>query len=129
MRAEAREPSAPGRLDHWVAGRPEAGESTRLGDVFDPATGRCIRKVPLASTADVDRAVRAASEAFVTWSRTPPVVRARVLFRFRELAEARADALAALVTQEHGKVLSDARGELARGMEVVEFACGIPALG
>jgi malonate-semialdehyde dehydrogenase (acetylating)/methylmalonate-semialdehyde dehydrogenase len=128
MRAEAREAIAPGRLDHWVAGRLQAGESTRLGDVYDPATGRCIRKVPLASTADVDRAVRAASEAFVTWSRTPPVVRARVLFRFRELAEARADALAALVTQEHGKVLSDARGELARGMEVVEFACGIPQL-
>src|SRR5262249_59259978 len=106
----------------------QPGESQRLGDVFDPATGRCIRQVPLASAGDGDRALSAAAEAFTTWSRTPPLVRARVLFRFRELAEAEADVLSRLVTEEHGKVLTDARGELTRGMEVVEFACGIPQL-
>jgi len=128
MRAEARPSAAPERLSHWIAGRPEPGESQRLGDVYDPATGRCIRQVPLASAADVDRAVHAATEAFGSWSRTPPLARARVLFRFRELAEAQADLLSRLVTEEHGKVLTDARGELTRGMEVVEFACGIPQL-
>jgi malonate-semialdehyde dehydrogenase (acetylating)/methylmalonate-semialdehyde dehydrogenase len=128
MRAEARPSGAPERLTHWISGGPAPGESQRLGDVYDPAAGRCIRQVPLANASDVDRAVRAAAEAFTAWSRTPPLARARVLFRFRELAEARADVLSRLVTEEHGKVLTDARGELARGMEVVEFACGIPQL-
>jgi len=129
MRAEAPRPaSGPARLSHWIAGRPAPGEGNRLGDVFDPATGERTRQVPLAGAAEVDTAVRAAAAAFPSWSRTPPVVRARVLFRFRELAEARADALTRLITSEHGKILSDARGELARGMEVVEFACGIPQL-
>jgi malonate-semialdehyde dehydrogenase (acetylating)/methylmalonate-semialdehyde dehydrogenase len=96
--------------------------------VFDPSTGTRTRQVPFANAADVDAAVRAAAAAFPAWSRTPPVVRARVLFRFRELAEARADVLARLITSEHGKILSDARGEVTRGMEVVEFACGIPQL-
>ena len=105
-----------------------AGEGNRLGDVFDPSTGDRTSQVPLATATEVDAAVRAAAAAFPAWSRTPPVVRARVLFRFRELAEARAETLTRLITQEHGKILSDARGELTRGMEVVEFACGVPQL-
>jgi malonate-semialdehyde dehydrogenase (acetylating)/methylmalonate-semialdehyde dehydrogenase len=120
--------ASPTRLGHWIAGRATSGEGNRLGDVFDPATGARTRQVALAGAADVDAAVRAAAGAFPAWARTPPVVRARVLFRFRELAEARADELTRLTTSEHGKILSDARGELARGMEVVEFACGIPQL-
>ena len=133
MRAEpptspARSIGTPPRLTHWIGGRAVQGESNRSGDVFDPSTGARTRQVPFASTAEVDAAVRAAAAAFPAWSRTPPVVRARVLFRFRELAEARADELTRLITAEHGKILSDARGELARGMEVVEFACGIPQL-
>ena len=129
MRAESpRTGAGPARLWHWIGGRAVPGEGNRLGDVFDPSTGERTRQVPLGSAAEVDAAVRAAAAAFPTWSRTPPVVRARVLFRFRELAEARADELARLITSEHGKIVSDARGELARGMEVVEFACGIPQL-
>ncbi len=133
MRAEpsvvpVRPGDAPARLWHWIGGRAVPGEGNRLGEVFDPSTGACTRQVPLGTAAEVDAAVRAAAAAFPAWSRTPAVVRARVLFRFRELAEARADALVRLVTSEHGKILSDARGELARGMEVVEFACGIPQL-
>jgi len=130
MRAErpAPEQELPARLSHWIGGRAAAGEGNRLGDVFDPSTGARIRQVPFATSVEVDAAVRAAAAAFPAWSRTPPVVRARVLFRFRELAEARADTLTRLVTSEHGKILSDARGELARGMDVVEFACGIPQL-
>jgi malonate-semialdehyde dehydrogenase (acetylating)/methylmalonate-semialdehyde dehydrogenase len=131
MRAEqqASPPAdAPARLSHWIGGRAVPGEGTRSGDVFDPSAGTRIRQVPFASAADVNAAVRAAAAAFPSWSRTPPVVRARVLFRFRELAEARADVISRLITAEHGKILSDARGELTRGMEVVEFACGIPHL-
>jgi malonate-semialdehyde dehydrogenase (acetylating)/methylmalonate-semialdehyde dehydrogenase len=131
MRAEQQtspSPDAPARLSHWIGGRAVPGEGSRSGDVFDPSAGTCVRQVPFASAADVNAAVRAAAAAFPAWSRTPPVVRARVLFRFRELAEAKADVISRLITAEHGKILSDARGELARGMEVVEFACGIPQL-
>ena len=131
MRAEqpvSPAPEASARLSHWIGGRAVPGEGSRSGDVFDPAAGTRTRQVPFASAADVNAAVRAAVDAFPAWSRTPPVVRARVLFRFRELAEARADVLTRLITSEHGKILSDARGELTRGMEVVEFACGIPQL-
>jgi malonate-semialdehyde dehydrogenase (acetylating)/methylmalonate-semialdehyde dehydrogenase len=128
MRVEPLARSAPERIPHWIGGRELAGEGNRLGDVFNPATGARTGQVPLGTSAEVDTAVRVAREAFPAWSRTPPLVRARVLFRFRELAEAHAGVLVALITREHGKVLSDARGELTRGMEVVEFACGIPQL-
>jgi malonate-semialdehyde dehydrogenase (acetylating) / methylmalonate-semialdehyde dehydrogenase len=128
MRAESEARSAPERVPHWIGGRETPGEARRLGDVFNPATGGRTGQVSLGTAADVEAAVSAARAAFPDWSRTPPLVRARVLFRFRELAEDRAGALAALITREHGKLLSDARGELARGMEVVEFACGIPQL-
>jgi malonate-semialdehyde dehydrogenase (acetylating) / methylmalonate-semialdehyde dehydrogenase len=128
MRVETQTRPGPKRIPHWIGGRELAGEGNRLGDLFNPATGERTGQVPLGTSADVAAAVGAAREAFPDWSRTPPLVRARVLFRFRELAEAHADALVALITREHGKVLSDARGELTRGMEVVEFACGIPQL-
>jgi malonate-semialdehyde dehydrogenase (acetylating)/methylmalonate-semialdehyde dehydrogenase len=128
MRAESQAPQPPQRIPHWIGGRELAGEGHRLGDVFNPATGERTGQVRLGTSVDVEAAVRAARDAFPAWSRTPPLMRARVLFRFRELAEAHAGALVALITREHGKVLSDARGELARGMEVVEFACGIPQL-
>ena len=115
-------------VTHWIGGRREAGASTRVGDVFNPATGERSRGVALGGAAEVDHAVRAAATAFPGWAATPPLLRARVMFKFRELLEREADGLARLITAEHGKVLSDARGEVTRGAEVVEFACGIPHL-
>ena len=116
------------RLAHWIDGRPDAGDGDRLGPVFDPAGGRPTAEVPLAGRADVDRAVEAAARAFPGWSRRPLGSRANVLFRFRELIRDRAEDLARTIVREHGKVLADARGEVQRGLEVVEFACGIPQL-
>lgn len=115
-------------LGHYIAGRAVAGRSGRTGPVYDPAAGREVARVAYAGAEEVDAAVKAAREAFPGWAATPPVRRARVLFRFLELAERRRDALAAAITREHGKVLSDAQGEVTRGLEVVEFACGIPHL-
>ena len=105
-----------------------SGASGRWGDVFNPATGERARRVALASAAEVDQAVRAARAAFPGWAATPPLTRARVMFKFRELLLRDEATLARIITDEHGKVLSDATGELTRGMEVVEFACGIPHL-
>ena len=102
---------------HLIAGTPVPGASGRHGDVFDPATGECTGSVPFASAAEVDAAVRSAAAAFPAWAATPPLVRARVLFRFRELLERSRDELARLVTSEHGKTLDDARGEVTRGIE------------
>jgi malonate-semialdehyde dehydrogenase (acetylating)/methylmalonate-semialdehyde dehydrogenase len=115
-------------LSHWIAGRPTPGTSGRFGDVFNPATGRVQSRVPLASDAEVDAAVQAAAAAFPSWSAQPPLRRARVLFRFREIFESRLEEVAALITSEHGKVNSDARGEATRGLENIEFATGIPQL-
>ncbi|HEY4358852.1 MAG TPA: CoA-acylating methylmalonate-semialdehyde dehydrogenase [Acidobacteriaceae bacterium] len=115
-------------LTHWIGGARVAGTSGRFGDVFHPASGRVQTHVPLANDAEVDAAVQAAAAAFPEWSGLPPLRRARVLFRFREIYERRIDEVAALINREHGKVLSDARGEATRGMEVVEFATGIPQL-
>jgi malonate-semialdehyde dehydrogenase (acetylating)/methylmalonate-semialdehyde dehydrogenase len=115
-------------IEHYIGGTRLAGSGGRWADVFDPASGRVTGRVPLAGSADVDAAVTAAAAALEGWAATPPLRRARVLFRFRELLERHADALARIVTGEHGKVLDDARGEIVRGMEVVEFACGIPHL-
>jgi malonate-semialdehyde dehydrogenase (acetylating)/methylmalonate-semialdehyde dehydrogenase len=119
-------------VGHWIDGKdhPPAGEggAPRCGDVFNPATGAVARQVGFASVSEVDAAVRAASKAFVEWSATPALRRARVMFKFKALLEQHADELAALITAEHGKVFSDAQGEVIRGMEVVEFACGIPQL-
>lgn len=115
-------------LDHWIAGGPDAGSSTRTGPVYDPALGVVAKEVRLASGADVDKAVATAKEAFATWGRTSIAKRQQVLFGFRELLNQRKDELAAILTSEHGKVLGDAAGEVARGLEVVEFACGMPHL-
>ena len=115
-------------LSHWIGGRAVAGASGRFGDVYHPASGRVQARVPLATDAEVDAAVQAAAKAFPAWAAQPPLRRARVLFRFREIFERRLDEVAACLTREHGKVNSDARGECTRGLEVVEFATGIPQL-
>ncbi|HEX7116673.1 MAG TPA: CoA-acylating methylmalonate-semialdehyde dehydrogenase [Steroidobacter sp.] len=115
-------------LGHFIAGAARAGSSGRFGEVFNPATGRVSAQVSFASKAEVQAAIHAAREALSAWSETPALQRARVMFRFRTLVEQHADELAAIITSEHGKVLSDARGEVTRGLEVVEFACGIPHL-
>jgi malonate-semialdehyde dehydrogenase (acetylating) / methylmalonate-semialdehyde dehydrogenase len=124
------------RVGHWIngaphgpaAGGPDARAPVRHGDVFDPATGQVARQVAFAGPAEVDAAVRAAAQAFPAWAATPPLRRARVMFKFKELLDRHGDQLAAAITSEHGKVFSDAQGEVTRGMEVVEFACGIPQL-
>ena len=115
-------------IRHWIGGHSVAGGSGRFGDVFHPASGRVQARVPLATEAEVDAAVQAAAKAFPAWAAQPPLRRARVLFRFREIFERRLDEVAACLTREHGKVNSDARGECTRGLEVVEFATGIPQL-
>ncbi len=115
-------------ITHWINGQPYSGASQRTANVFDPATGKVSGVVDLASTAVVNEAVVAAQTAFVSWSQTSLARRAQVLFAFREILNARKDEVAAAITAEHGKVLSDALGEVTRGLEVVEFACGIPHL-
>jgi malonate-semialdehyde dehydrogenase (acetylating)/methylmalonate-semialdehyde dehydrogenase len=114
--------------DHWINGSLNAGESDRLGDVFDPAVGEPRSQVRLATALDVDLAVATARAAFVTWSESSVTARARVMFAFRELLVQHEDELAAIISSEHGKTLDDAKGEVVRGREVVEFACGIPQL-
>jgi malonate-semialdehyde dehydrogenase (acetylating)/methylmalonate-semialdehyde dehydrogenase len=124
-------PSAPAAVETvkvLVAGRWEAGTSSRFGDVYNPSTGRVIARVPLCGAADVDRAVRAAAAALPAWAETPVVERARVLFRFRELLSRHAEEVACCVTREHGKTLAEARASVQRGVEMVEFACGAPSL-
>jgi malonate-semialdehyde dehydrogenase (acetylating)/methylmalonate-semialdehyde dehydrogenase len=113
-------------LNHFIGGRHVSGASGRFGEVFNPATGEVTGRVPLATVAEVDAAVRSAKGAFPEWSATPPVIRARLLFRFKELLEQHRNELARLIGREHGKVFADAAGEVTRGIEVVEFACGIP---
>ena len=115
-------------LTHWVDGAPRAGTSGRFGDVFHPASGQVQARVPIATEAEVDAAVQAAAKAFPSWAAQPPLRRARVMFRFREIFEQRLDEISATINREHGKVLSDARGEATRGLEVVEFVAGIPQL-
>ena len=115
-------------ISHFVNGQRRSGRSSRFGDVYNPASGEVTAKVPLASVQEVEGAVEAAAAAFPGWAATPPHMRARVLFRFRDLVERESDRLAAIITAEHGKVLSDAKGEVTRGLEVVEFACGIPQM-
>src|SRR5687767_9815625 len=114
-------------VQHWIEGQIVAGDG-RLLDVFDPATGTVTRQVVLASRSDVHAAVASAAKALPAWAETPPLRRARVLTKFLDLLNKERNTLAAIITSEHGKVLSDARGEVARGIEIVEFACGIPQL-
>ena len=113
---------------HWIGGQLVAGTSGRAGDVFNPSLGVVAARVSLANEADVDAAVRAARAAFPGWAATPALKRARVMYKFKEIIEQRRDALAALIASEHGKLVSDAAGEVTRGLEVVEFACGAPHL-
>jgi malonate-semialdehyde dehydrogenase (acetylating)/methylmalonate-semialdehyde dehydrogenase len=116
------------QINHVIGGKETAGGSTRTAPVYDPATGQEQRLVLLAEAADVDAAVQAAKAAFATWSETSVTKRARVMFAFRELVNARMDDLARVISAEHGKTFEDAKGEVVRGMEVVEFACGIAQL-
>ncbi|HJS86533.1 MAG TPA: CoA-acylating methylmalonate-semialdehyde dehydrogenase [Acetobacteraceae bacterium] len=115
-------------IGHFIAGRVVAGGGGRFGEVFNPASGEVSAKVALGSATAVDQAVTAAAKAFPAWSATPPLRRARVMFRLRDLLERDRAKLSAAITAEHGKVLSDADGEVQRGLEVVEFACGMPHL-
>jgi malonate-semialdehyde dehydrogenase (acetylating) / methylmalonate-semialdehyde dehydrogenase len=115
-------------IPHWIGGRPVAGRSGRQAEVFNPSTGRVSGHVALAGEAEVAQAVRIAQEAFAAWAAVPPLQRSRVMFKFRTLLLDHAERIAALIASEHGKVIADARGELTRGMEVVEFAAGIPQL-
>ncbi|CNG30938.1 methylmalonate-semialdehyde dehydrogenase [Mycobacterium tuberculosis] len=116
------------RVTHWIGGKPFTGEPARRGDVYEPASGRVAAAVDFAGPDEVDAAVAAAKAAFPDWRDASLSQRTGVLFRFRELVDAHRDEIARLISAEHGKVVSDAAGEVARGLEVVEFACGIPHL-
>src|SRR5204863_7812610 len=115
-------------IPHFIDGQLVEGTSGRFGQVYTPTHGRAARRVAFASKAEVDRAIDAAAAAFPEWAASPPLRRARILNRFRDLLERDQARLAALITSEHGKVLSDAKGEVQRGLEVVEFATGIPQM-
>jgi malonate-semialdehyde dehydrogenase (acetylating)/methylmalonate-semialdehyde dehydrogenase len=117
-----------GEVTHWIDGRPWDGAVERRGDIYDPATGERTARVAFADGATVDAAVAAAARAAAAWRDASLAARARVLFAFRQLLEARKHEVAEILTREHGKVLSDALGEVNRGLEVVEFACGLPQL-
>jgi malonate-semialdehyde dehydrogenase (acetylating)/methylmalonate-semialdehyde dehydrogenase len=114
------------QIEHFINGQSVAGTSGRFGDVFDPNTGEVQGRVALASAAELDTAVQAAAKAQSAWATVNPQRRARVMFEFKRLVEARMDELAALLSSEHGKVIADSRGDIQRGLEVIEFACGVP---
>jgi len=115
-------------IQHFINGKITSGESERVGKVFNPATGEKESEVKLGSKVDLDNAVKVAKKAFETWSLTPPIQRARIMFKFKELIEKNLDQITKLIVSEHGKVYEDAKGSLQRGLEIVEFACGIPQL-
>ena len=115
-------------IQHFVDGKSFSGQSKRIGKVFNPATGEQSAEVKLASTKDVNDAISNAQKAFVSWSDKPPLQRARVMFKFKELIEKNYDELTKIIVSEHGKVYEDAKGSLTRGLEVVEYACGIPQM-
>jgi len=115
-------------IEHFVNGKVFRGSSKRTSKVFNPASGEQTSEVNLASKVDVDVVVQKAKEAFIDWSNKPPIQRARVIFKFKELIEKNSDEITKLIVSEHGKVYEDAKGSLTRGLEVVEFACGIPNL-
>ncbi len=122
------EATIPKTIGHFVNGRSIPGSGGRFGNVYNPATGEVAGRVAFAGKDEVEQAVSAAAAAFPAWAATPPLRRARVLFRFKELLDRHGEEISALITAEHGKVLSDAAGSLTRGAEVVEFVCGIPHL-
>ena len=113
-------------IEHFIGGKQIPGSSDRKSQIFNPATGEKISEVRLASKSDLDQAVQVAKKAFETWSLKPALQRARVMFKFKELIEKNSDEITKLIVLEHGKVYEDASGSLTRGLEVVEFACGIP---
>ena len=113
-------------IQHFVNGQVTSGKSDRTGKVFNPAIGKQESEVKLGSKADLDATVSVAKKAFETWSLKPPIQRARIIFKFKELIEKNSDELTKMIVSEHGKVYEDAKGSLLRGLEVVEFACGIP---
>jgi len=115
-------------IEHFINGKTTIGSSKKTSKVFNPATGEQTSEVNLASKTDVDLAVQKAKYAFTDWSKKPPAQRARVIFKFKELIEKNSDEITKLIVSEHGKVYEDAKGSLTRGLEVVEFACGIPHL-
>ena len=115
-------------IPHWIGGKTITGQADRKAPVYNPATGQVARFVPFASNDEVDAAVSAANAQFPSWSATAPLRRARILFRFKELVEREQSRLTRIISAEHGKTIPDAAGELTRGLEVVEFACGIPQL-
>ncbi|MBL4626232.1 MAG: CoA-acylating methylmalonate-semialdehyde dehydrogenase [Pelagibacteraceae bacterium] len=115
-------------IEHFINGKTAKGSSKKTSKVFNPATGEQTSEVNLASKADVDLAVQKAKQAFTDWGRKPPAQRARIIFKFKELIEKNLDEITKLIVSEHGKVYEDAKGSLTRGLEVVEFACGIPHL-
>ena len=115
-------------IEHFINGKTAKGSSKKTSKVFNPATGEQTSEVNLASKNDVDLAVQKAKQAFTDWSKKPPAQRARVIFKFKELIEKNLDEITRLIVSEHGKVYEDAKGSLTRGLEVVEFACGIPHL-
>src|SRR6202035_5486684 len=115
-------------IGHFVGGKEVKGTSGRFGDVFNPNTGEVQAKVALAAKSEVEAAIANAQAAFPAWAATNPQRRARVMFKFLELVQKEYDELAALLSAEHGKVFADAKGDIQRGLEVVEFACDIPNL-
>jgi malonate-semialdehyde dehydrogenase (acetylating)/methylmalonate-semialdehyde dehydrogenase len=115
-------------ITHFIDGKPVDTGSGRYGDVYNPALGVPVARVALGTAEEVDTAVRAAERAFPSWSNTPPLTRARVLFKYLQLCQQHTDEFAAMLTREHGKTFSDAQGEVARGIEMVEFAVGIPQM-
>ena len=115
-------------IEHWINGSHQPSSSNRYGDIYNPATGKVIAKLPMGNSDDLEKAVSAAELAFKSWSKTSITRRSQVLFKYKELLELNREELTRLVTLEHGKVLSDAAGSLQRGIEVVDFACGIPHL-
>ncbi|HEX3057607.1 MAG TPA: CoA-acylating methylmalonate-semialdehyde dehydrogenase [Gaiellaceae bacterium] len=121
-------PAALRQINHWIGGRSVAGTSGRKGPVFNPALGRQSGEVDFATVEEVDAAVQAAKAAFATWREVSLAKRAEIFFRIRELVHERRDEMARILTAEHGKVLSDATGEVTRGLEVIEFCCGLPTL-
>jgi malonate-semialdehyde dehydrogenase (acetylating)/methylmalonate-semialdehyde dehydrogenase len=121
-------PRLAGTVEHWIAGKLTRGATQRTQDVFNPATGEVARQVVMADRDDVGLAVASAAAAYPGWSDVPPIRRARLLNRFLALLNEHRDTLAEIITQEHGKVIADAQGEVARGIDVVEFACGISHL-
>ena len=115
-------------IEHFVNGKKYSGNSKRTSSVYNPATGEVSAKVKLGSLDDLNYSVEKAQKAFQLWSTTPPLQRARVLFKFKELIEKNDDELIKIIVSEHGKVYEDAKGSLTRGLEVVEYACVIPQM-